>query len=177
MKTQLVFRILSAILMVFVTLAVASPAFADTLVRTVIVEEKTTVWSGDDNPCGFDLAFHDYGKLQVNWWLDENGVTTHSIVIYGNRKEEVTANGKSANVQFQGPVLTTYIENGVINKTVGANSIITVPGYGKIFGGAGQILETILVDPVTGEVSYTLDRQVGNIAFDFGPLCEYLGPG
>ena len=176
MKTQFVFRILSAILMVFVTLAVASPAFADTIVKTVIVEEKTTVWPAAENPCGFDLTILDYGKLRVNYWLDENGVKTHSITIFGNRKEDVTANGKSANVQFQGPMQTTYIENGVINKIVGANSIITVPGYGKIFGGAGQILETILVDPVTGEVSYTLDRQVGNIAFDFGPLCDYLGP-
>jgi len=177
MKTQLVFRILSVILMVFVTLAVVSPANADSIVKTVIEVDETSIWPAAENPCGFDMVFHDYGKLRANWWVDENGAITHSIDIIGNLKEEITANGKSVNVQFQGPIQTTYIENGYIIKYIGAANIVTVPGYGKIFGGGGRIVYTFLFDPDTGEVSYTLDKQVGNINWDdFTLLCEYLGP-
>ena len=73
MKTQHAFRILSVLLMVFVTLAAAHPAYAGTHVHDDDVIDIDFIWTADapDNPCGFDIHWREYGVVQLNVWFDE----------------------------------------------------------------------------------------------------------
>ena len=178
MKTQRVVRILSVLLLAFLTFAGARPAYADTHYQDVIDVGDSWVWYGDDNPCGFDLTFGVSGNLRINYWLDENDELTHKIEIFGNIKADVSANGKTVKVQSQGPINWEFSDGMVIAKTTGPTEFVTVPGYGKVFGFAGLLMETWLIDPVSGDwINYHLEKWAGNFKdSDWGPICEYLGP-
>jgi hypothetical protein len=183
MKTRTVFRILSVLLMVFVTLAVASPAFANGPVQNVYVIDDSYTCNGGEtincrNPCDFDIQMHDYGTFRVNIWSNENG--THEIDIFGNLKADWSANNKTINIQEQGPIFDSYeyYPNETIyhSKTVGATVIVTVPHYGRIFGGGGLMLETVIATPDWSTIIYyNMDKLVGNLINDWSPVCTYLG--
>jgi hypothetical protein len=182
MKTLHVFRILSVLLMVFGSLAAATPANADSHVHDDYILDINSTWLADDpeNPCGFDIQFREYGVVRLNVWFDEDGRVTHEVDIYGNVKEDLSANGKTVNIQVQGPVhfFIEYPPNEILlrAKQVGTAAIATVPHYGKIRGGGGQILETVIFTLDGEMISYSLDKWVGNFSGDWGPICAYLGP-
>ena len=181
MKGLFVLRILIIASMLALPLVAVTPAFADTPVHGSAPIDDTEIWlaTAEDNPCGFDIVIHVYGTFRFNSWLDENGQTTREIDIYGNLKQTYSAHGKSVNVQMQGPIHYEAIsENHIILTWLGTNPIITVPGYGKVVGGAGQIVEEIILDPDTGEViSDVFLKLVGSFNYDdSSAVCEYLSP-
>jgi hypothetical protein len=178
MKGLFVLRILMIASMLVVLLVAVSPAFADTPGHWVNTVDETSTWlaNTEDNPCDFDIVVHEYGTFRGNYWIDDNGQLTRAMDIYAGLKQTLSAHGKTVNMQIQGPIHYDVIsENHFIMTSVGTNSLITVPGYGKIFGGAGQIVEEIKFDPTTGEVLDVILSQVGNINFDnFSAVCKYL---
>jgi hypothetical protein len=184
MKAQHVFRCLSVLLMIFVTLAAASPVSADTHIQNVTDMEGHSVMVVNDpvdpSPCSFDIDVYQHGNLRDNIWINENGQVTKEILIYGNVKKEWSAHGKTVDVQAQGPIKYHYQygpeENKIIVKVTGASEVITIPGHGKIYGGGGQINLTYTFQAGSWNlISITVDRVIGNINLDAGPLCEYLG--
>ena len=182
MKTLHALRILSVLLMVFVTLAAARPAYADTHVHDDYLLDIDFTWTADapDNPCGFDIQWREYGVVRLNAWFDEEGRLTHEIDVYGNVKEELSAHGKTVNFQIQGPVhfFLEYPPDEIVlrAKSVGTAALATVPHYGKIRGGGGLILETATFTRDGVMTSYSLDKWVGNFTGDWTPICTYLGP-
>jgi hypothetical protein len=180
MKTKHVFRILSVVLLVIMTLSAASPAYAGTHVQEVIQVDDSWIWSGSDadNPCGFDIGIHEYGTYRVNYWLDEDEQITREIDIFGNMKLVMSANGKTLNVLYQGPAHWVYSEDKVVLKVTGTNAAVTVPGYGKVDGSAGLLIITWDIDAETGEWINGIEvKWVGSKDFvsEPNPICAYLG--
>ena len=165
--------------------ASATPAHADTHYQYVDEFDLYIdfIVGDPDNPspCDFNIAHHVYGNIRYNYWIDEYGQTTREIEISGNLKADFSANGKTLNVQIQGPthyLYEYYPEYTVVTaKSTGTIRFMTVPHQGIIFGGAGQTIETLTFTPdFVSLIDYRLDKYVGNYNFDWGPFCEYLGP-
>jgi hypothetical protein len=180
-----IFRIVSILIMVFMTLAAAAPAYADThVLDTYEIDDYVTFIVGDPDypsPCDFDILVHGYGVMRYNYWVDEDNQATYGIDIYGNYKETWSAHGKTVNAQTQGPIkydIEYYSDKIILTRnTMGANLIVTVPGYGKIIGGGGLILETLTFTPDWSTlIDYRLDKYVGNFNWEMGPVCAFLGP-
>ena len=185
MKKQPLFFILSVILILSLTMAVFTPVLADPgkHQQEVFVVDEEWVWYGDDeyNPCGFDLYFHDTGKFRFNYWFDEYGRLSKQLEIWGNLKETISANGKTVNVQIQGPVTSSveYQNSGNEIYTVkirGTFKLVTVPGLGKIYPGGGMMIEVYTYDAATDEWSYNLEKAVGSYTDleDFTAFCAYF---
>ncbi len=184
MKTQHVFRILSVLLMVFMTLATARPAYADTLVKEVYPMDYSFDWIVGDpvnpSPCDFDIHVHTDYVLRVNYWLDEYNRPTTEIDVYANFKSDWSANGKTVDIRGAGPALHSveyYTDKIILTvKVVGAYDLVTVPGYGIIRGGGGQIFNTLTFTPDWEFISWSPNKYVGNFNWDWGPICTYLRP-
>jgi hypothetical protein len=183
MKTLYVDHILPVLLMISMTLAIASPAFANAPVKNVYVIDNSYTCNGGEtdncwNPCNFAIQMHDYGTFRVNVWSDENG--THEIDIFGNLKRDWSANNKTINIQEQGPIFNSfeYYPDKIVyhSKMAGADVIVTVPHYGRISGGGGLMLETLIGTPDWSEIIYyNMDKLAGNLINDWSPVCTYLG--
>ena len=182
MKTIHAFRILLVLVMVILPMMAATPAYAGGLTHHQMVidmGEEDIPWPGA--PCGgINILIDVEGYLRVNYWTDENELWIKELDIYGTVKHTATANGKTVNILVQGPVHYeyTYTPDTVVmlSKGTGTTSMITAPGYGKIWGGAVNMVETYTFDANNWDLlDYSLDRLVGNLDKDFTELCAYFG--
>jgi hypothetical protein len=139
---------------------------------------------GTENPCGFDILFHQEGNLRINYWTDKNGWWIKELDIWGNMKRIATAYGKTVKILVQSPghYEFTYLPNEAVMqvKTTGAIAMVIAPGEGIIWGGAGLQDETYIFDTTDPNnwvlKSYSLDKLVGNEDFDpnWTEVCEYF---
>ena len=168
------------ILLVIPLLALATAAPALAKAPDIMVEswDDTYTWYGwDDNPCGFDILVHDYGKLRTQLFYDQDGKLIRVHEIYGAWKVTYSANGKTLKALLQGPIFWEIIsETEVIGKWAGTDALIPIPGYGPGFGAAGN--RTFRFQLVDGEWIITeVIKDAGRVHIDdTGPFCEYLGP-
>ncbi len=184
MKTLHVFRILSVLLIVIGTLVFASPADAYLEKETIPIDNTFYLTKGIDSPCDFDLTIHDYGYLKSNTWREEDTMPTKRITTAGTLREDWIANGKVIHAQVQGPGIYTYtfdFENNLayVNfKLLGTWDLITIPGYGKVGGGANLVLGTDVFKLPYWEYQYSvLEKEVGNwTPNDLEKICAYLAP-
>ncbi len=174
-------------------LAAASPAYAaarGTHIQFDLPSDGSYTYQvGEDmfqNPCNIPITYTTEGILRVNQWLDADGRPTHEIDIYGTFKEWVSANGKVINVQMMGPAIysITWMETAAleIEKSVGATRMFTIPGYGRVNGGAGQYTTMYLfnISDPNPENWFLIDswttKAVGNKDFSsWDVVCHYLG--
>jgi hypothetical protein len=97
-------------------------------------------------------------------------------------KQTDSANGRSVNIQMQGPTHHSYFYNAdgtttMTDTTTGATIIVTVPGSGIILGGGGVNIYTTLLDAEGNVISSDLVRSKGNINFSdaaWTAYCKYL---
>ncbi len=184
MKTLHVLRILSVLFIVFGTLAIASPASAYLEKETVPVDNTLNLIGGIDSPCAFDLTIHYYGYLKYNTWREEDYMPTKRISTAGNLNEDWIANGKIIHGQVQGPGIYTYTFD-IVNelayvhfKLLGTWDLITIPGYGKVGGGANLVIGTDTYKLPNWEfISTVVEKDVGNwTPNDTEKICAYLAP-
>ncbi len=181
MKTMRVFRILTGLLMIFVTLAAVSPAYANTMYhsRTYVTNDST--WAGDDpyNPCGFNLYFHSEGYIVTNILFDNSGWYIHYVNGNGNISGTVSSDWHTVISISRGPtIVSNRTENEWIIRYPATIVIFMLPGYGKIMGGMGQTVIVDTYDPNTGEWTETV-RSVGKAEItpeDWTTFCEFMGP-
>ena len=190
MKKQTIFRILLVPIMVFMTLAAASPASAGEspthVVFDIDMNMEFSIPVGDDqNPCDFPLNVTSVGFIRVNVKLDASGRPVFEVDIYGTTKRWLSGvNDNKVNVQLYGPATYDFAYDGnILTLTVtgvGATQIFTIPGYGKIRGG-GQFEQWVHVFDITDWENWVwldsyLVKTVGNT--DWGgaeEFCQYLG--
>jgi hypothetical protein len=190
MKIIHVFRILLVVIMVILPLVAVTPAFAGGLTHHHVVVPLDVIvpWyaTAPDNPCGFDIYFHQWGNFRVNYWTDEMGRWVKEIDIYGNLKLIAGAGGNTIDIFVMGPVHleTTFPEENVaivVSHTEGPSLMVTIPGIGKIWGGTGNLIETFTYDTNNPDewilTGYSQDKLTGTWDWeDFSPVCDYLRP-
>jgi hypothetical protein len=169
--------------MVILPMVAATPASAGGLTHHLDVYyiNEDIPSPGNENPCGFFILLHQEGNIRINYWTDENGNWIREFDIFGNLKRIATAFGKTIDLQIQGPIHYeyTYLPDEFIMhvKGIGTAVLITVPGYGRIFSGAGQFAETYVYDTKTGElISHSVDKTTGNQNIDpmWTNICAYF---
>ena len=182
MRKRSLFAILSVIFALSLVTSVSTPVQAAPghHQQVVLSEDMQFTWYGADNPCGYDLVIHEWGDLRIHYWFDKDGNLTRELDVMGNIKRTMTANDKTLDFQVHGTSSYTieYQEDIEIYtyKTTGTYSLVTVPGEGIIYGGAGLVVDVYTYDKNTGIWSYNVEKSTGNFNFDdYSQLCAYLG--
>lgn len=178
MKTRSLVSIFSILLVIIVTLATARPAYADTHYQYTI-PQVTWTWFGADNPCGFDIIINHQGYSRVNIWFDGDFVPKQFYINGAVKTVLEGPKGTMLDLHGAGPVHFTAVKTTdtiiVTERDLGSNNIITLPGYGRILGGGGQIVYTWTYGLDGSFQGWSQDKQVGNIIGDWGVVCTYLG--
>ena len=177
MKTLNIFRSLLIIPILLLSMATVTSVHAgkpDMWEDTYPYDET---WLLEEAPCDFDIYLHHYGTVRYQLFFDNEGQITRFHAIYGPMKQTWFANSKTLGVQISGPIHSELVsETEVIETWVGTTSLITVPGYGRVFGSAGYFSRKwdITTDP------WTLIEVVKFVGApyieDWDPICAYLAP-
>ena len=188
MKTQHAFRILIIAVVAILPLVAVAPVSAGggTHVHYTYPFPLYIEWAAKINPCReFDIVIQREGFILVNAWYDENGLAVKEMEIWSFLTRTFTVGEKTVSFNIKGPVHYeyTYLSDTLLEirmNGMGTGGLATVPGYGKIMGGAGLLIETIVYDISNPdkwkEISYSLDKDVGNYQDNWVILCEYLAP-
>ena len=179
MKTRHIFSIFAVLLLLFVNVYFAQPAYADSSRHYSADLDNTWTWYAADNLCGIDLQVHDYGRIQWRLWFDDEGGLIRESDHMGGLKRDVTYQGKTVTLKYgtQQYTYTYYPDQNkiiVYDKDTGPWEAINLPGYGRIWGITGQTNYTFTYDSNWNFISGTIDTQVGNIIVDYGPICDYI---
>jgi hypothetical protein len=179
MKTQRIFSVLAVLLLLFVNMFFAHPAYADYSRHYSADLESNWTWYAADNVCGLDLQVHDYGQEQWRMWFDDNGQLVRLSDHLGNLKRDVSYNGRTVTLKYGSGHYTYefYPDTNTIvvhDKDTGPWEAINLPGYGRIWGITGQTNYTFTYDSNWNLINSTIDTQVGNIIVDYGPICDYM---
>jgi hypothetical protein len=143
--------------------ALATPPETDTIVvdETFVYPVGTT-----DNPCPFELTYHNSGTFIVTTHLDADGTIVRQFARGTDFLETYSANGKEissitpATIHFD-PATNTLIGTGNQRHFI-------VPGAGVVYAQAGRFV----IDVVTGDLitSSGLDIPLG------AGICTALAP-
>jgi hypothetical protein len=173
MKALKKFQFMSIILILVLSAAVVTPVLAG---PPEFYDEVIDYTGPLENPCGFEITVHSYGTIRWQYFFDKNGVLTDAHAICGQMKETWSANGKSVDVQISGPIQYKIIsDTQVIDSIKGTAQVITVPGFGKIYGQAGHF--AYKWDYTTEPWTFIeVVREAGTSAWDLDPVCAYLAP-
>jgi hypothetical protein len=123
--------------------ALATPPETDT-----IVVDETFVYpvGSTDNPCPFELTYHNSGTFIVTTHLDADGTTVRQFARGTDFLETYSANGKEissitpATIHFD-PATNTLVGTGNQRHFI-------VPGAGVVYAQAGRFV----IDVVTGDL-------------------------
>lgn len=181
MKTRRVFVILSILFLVSAVMFTARPVSAATSFHFSVDMEATYTYSAGDpgNPCDFPIAEHIYGILRGTVWVDDSGNMIKEIDQWGNVHDDLSANGKTVTIKVSAAIYTwEYFPDKIIllEKYPGTNTLVTIPHYGVIYGGAGQVLYTYTFDTSWNSISVTREQIGGYVKTDWAPVCAYLAP-
>ena len=179
MKKLTVFRIVSVLLIIFVTLAVAYPTYAAGPDQTKV---KYDGWyskgPSPDGPCNFTINIHIVGNFMDQKWYDEDGFLVQEKYIYGGNTYYLHANDKIVTVQNSGTILLIYKSPTETQVTLnGQEWVWMIPGHGKVSGEVGKQTWSLIYDDDGDLLDVIVHKLVGNIMHtDVTPLiCEYLG--
>jgi hypothetical protein len=121
----------------------AAAAFAAPPVTETIPIDFTIVLpaGSEDNPCPFDVTFHNQGTVLLTTYLDSTGTPVRQLVRSGHFLETYSANGKqisSHSPSVEHVDLTTNTE--VIT---GNQRHFIVPGVGIVYAQAGRFVKDL----------------------------------
>jgi hypothetical protein len=128
----------------------------------------------DNNGCSFDIWEAYDGVSDATMFVDQNG-NFKGISFKADYTVTWSANGKTHKLEVKGPYMIKTWKNGnEIDMSVGTNHKLVLPGYGPVFGYAGQI--SVKYNPTTGEV--IKEKAVGNIVDppNWDAICAYFAP-
>jgi|WetSurMetagenome_2_1015567.scaffolds.fasta_scaffold664751_1 hypothetical protein len=181
MKTIHAFRILLVVVMVSLPLVAVTPAYADK-------PDQSRHWTEpvDDTyywyACGFEnpIVDHVYGTLKGEYFFNEAGDVVKGNVSYGSMRETWSVNDKHVDLQIQGPIHYRTIVLGAefYQIYLGVSGIITIPGYGRVYGWSGQWVLRWEFNPSIDDWEITgVVREVGSTHLEnWDAICAYLAP-
>ena len=123
--------------------------------------------------CGFPIYEQDFGYWTVSVYFDDQGNPARAIITLPNGSKTWTGPGpafKTRSLETKGPYMVELAPDGtwLDGKSVGVNVFLVLPGYGPVWGYAGQITG----DNVTG-MTY---KEVGKIVDppNWDAICAYF---
>ncbi len=156
MNKRTLLRVLTVSLILYLLLTVVTPAYADT---PVFIDIPVDVYEPVANPCGFDIDVHAFGTLKLTLFLDGD-IATRWHLHWGQMNNTWEANGKNLVLQVSGPLHSEILPGtGYIDIALGTYAFATIPGYGHVYGSAGQIVTQY--EEVNGEWIATEVKNVG----------------
>ncbi len=176
MKKQTVLRVLSVLVVVFMSLAAASPAQA---AEPVVNKYVFDSWYTKTDICPFTITVHETGLFMDKQWYDANGVLVREMYTYGGNIYYLYANEKTVTVQNSGTVKFTYISPYETRVTItGQEWVWNIPGLGMVSGEVGRQDLTYIYDASGALVDTVIRKLVGKVLWtDVTPLlCAYLAP-
>jgi hypothetical protein len=143
--------------------ALATPPETDTIVvdETFVYPVGTT-----DNPCPFELTYHNSGTFIVTTHLDADGTIVRQFARGTDFLETYSANGKEISSITPATIHFDPATNALIG--TGNQRHFIVPGAGAVYAQAGRFV----IDLVTGDLitSSGLDIPLG------AGICTALAP-
>ena len=134
--------------------------------------------NSDENPCDFDIDWNFHGSEFYIVWFNEEGNVTRVHGVANNIDEAFSANGKS--LKLQGVTIQYRLspDGKLIETYLGVSGFGQIPGYGPVWGGAGNCTTIYEWDPeIENWVWVETIRDVGKREYDdFYLICEYLSP-
>lgn len=175
MNKQTLFRLLAVFAVILLPFLTASPVQASKPDK--IVNQYIDYSYEIDNSCGFPITAHLYGTITTKFFGYEKESQKNRVMdVWGQMKGYYEANGKILDQQASGPSHFGETENGYFAVNLGTQGLITIPGYGVVGGGAGQIIVTFEWDEAAQNY-YVIDVEVvgGNFdKTDWGAICAYF---
>jgi hypothetical protein len=189
MKKSYVFSLVIAFL-ILLPFGAVSHANAGKPVRNEIPFEMSLEV---ENPCGYPITAHFQGMIIETFFFSDNDLKNRVTDVYPSWQAIWSANGKELNIHSGGPVHYKQIPNGHFQIVLGvdgsvmvpgidypiygAGGLITIPGYGTVWGSAGQVILKFQWNEELG--TYELAEVVKMVGLpdqtDWAPICEYLG--
>jgi hypothetical protein len=128
-----------------------------------------------NHPCGFPISDNTYMVQHVQQFFDKDGNRIRLHVIYGQMNESWSANGKSLELQNSGPLHWEFVSETEVIESFRGAFIITVPGFGRVYGRAGNV--TWKWD-TTGDIWTLVEvlKETGPFIQNWDFICDYLGP-
>jgi len=160
-------------------------AFSGTVqAKTVIfggvfeIDDESVVPVGDEmNPCDFEVTIHSYGSVRLELSEDHNGYLEFRQFEGQIKVDYYHTPDRTLKARMQGKSGWQDLnEDGSVwvVKSSGPDWLVTIPGYGPVFGSAGL---TLFID--TGEEQVYI-HDVGLRVFtepeDYEAFCNYLKP-
>ena len=142
--------LLRPILLFTVTaLVVPMVAFATPPTTEAISFDDTFVYAtgADENPCSFELTYHNKGTYLVTTHLDSYSVAVRQFARGIDFLETYSANGKAISSRTPASVHFDVATNTLVG--TGNQRHFIVPGVGIVYAQAGRFV----IDLATGEVS------------------------
>ena len=137
----------------FVLTALVLPmvAFATPPTTEPITFDDTFVYAAgtDENPCPFELTYHNEGTYLVTTHLDSSGIAVRQFARGIDFLETYSANGKAISSRTPASVHLDVATNTLVG--TGNQRHFTVPGAGILYAQAGRVV----IDLTTGTVSST----------------------
>jgi hypothetical protein len=139
------------LLFVLTALVVPTVAFATPPTTEPITFDDTFVYAAgmDENPCPFELTYHNEGTYLVTTHLDSSGIAVRQFARGIDFLETYSANGKAISSRTPASVHLDVAANTLVG--TGNQRHFTVPGGGIVYAQAGRVV----IDLNTGTVSST----------------------
>jgi hypothetical protein len=150
MKRIRIFLRLGIVATLVLALMPVTTALADAPIRITTPEFDNSVDYFDYGfTCGGEpvhIIEHDWGTITLVVHFDKNGQPKLEHDSYlGQAHATLTANGKTVAFKINGPGNIRYNFDGTgIYFSLGTAHLLTLPGYGPVFGSAGQVAGKIL---------------------------------
>jgi hypothetical protein len=136
--------LITLIVLVAPTAAIAMPPTTE----AIVVDETFVYAAGaDENPCPFELTYHNEGTFLVTTHLDSSGVAVRQFARGVDFLETYSANGKAISSRTPATVHFDVATNTLVG--TGNQRHFIVPGVGIVYAQAGHFV----IDLTTGEVS------------------------
>ncbi len=143
-------RVLLRSILLFGVTALAVPvvAFATPPTTEAILFDETFVYApgSDENPCSFELTYHNEGTYLVTTYLDSSGVVVRQFARGIDFLETYSANGKVISSRTPASVHFDVATNTLVG--TGNQRHFIVPGVGVVYAQAGRFV----IDLATGNL-------------------------
>jgi hypothetical protein len=141
------------------SLAVPVVAFATPPTTDAIVFDDTFVYApgSDENPCPFEVTYHNEGTYLVTTYLDSSGAVVRQFARGIDFLETYSANGKAISSRTPASVHFDAATNTLVG--TGNQRHFIVPGVGIVYAQAGRFVIDLATETVVSSAGLDVPQS------------------